>query len=196
MSPEMIARELKRSGLCVCPNFLSDAFLVSLREDLRDFRKSGKLRAAGIGAGNSKQVNSDIRRDEILWLEKTEATDAQKELWSTLDLLTQAFNRTLFLGIREFEGHYAAYVSGAFYQKHFDSFKGNNSRVVSLILYLNENWQPGDGGELKVELDESRGSKIIEPRGGTLVCFLSADFEHEVLESHHDRISFTGWFKT
>jgi SM-20-related protein len=35
----------------------------------------------------------------------------------------------------------------------------------------------------------------VQPEGGTLACFLSADFEHEVLPAARPRLSLTGWFR-
>ena len=32
------------------------------------------------------------------------------------------------------------------------------------------------------------------PEGGTLVCFLSDRFHHEVLPARRERLSITGWF--
>lgn len=50
-----------------------------------------------------------------------------------------------------------------------------------------------DGGRLRVY---GGGSHVdVDPGGGTLVCFLSEEKEHEVLPSHAPRISFAGWFK-
>ena len=36
---------------------------------------------------------------------------------------------------------------------------------------------------------------LIEPRLGTLVCFLSGDFWHEVMPARKIRASITGWFR-
>ncbi|NBV87043.1 MAG: 2OG-Fe(II) oxygenase [Verrucomicrobia bacterium] len=63
---------------------------------------------------------------------------------------------------------------------------------------LNPNWQPGDGGELK--LWTTAGQKtgafvLIEPKMGTLVCLLSEDFWHEVVPASKTRMSITGWFQ-
>jgi SM-20-related protein len=34
----------------------------------------------------------------------------------------------------------------------------------------------------------------VLPEGGTLVCFLSDRFHHEVLPARRERLSVTGWF--
>jgi SM-20-related protein len=58
---------------------------------------------------------------------------------------------------------------------------------------LNKNWKPENGGELKLYLENGE-ELTIEPRAGTLVVFES-HMEHEVLMSHADRYSITGWLK-
>jgi SM-20-related protein len=59
------------------------------------------------------------------------------------------------------------------------------------VFYLNADWQEGNGGELVIYNGES-GVSIIQPELGTLVLFLS-EIEHEVLPTHRDRKSVTGW---
>ncbi|MBS0393650.1 MAG: 2OG-Fe(II) oxygenase, partial [Proteobacteria bacterium] len=66
-------------------------------------------------------------------------------------------------------------------------------RVVSVVLYLNPGWQSGDGGELVLAADD--GEHVVEPRGGTLLAFLSERFEHEVRPARRERRSLTGWFR-
>ena len=168
-----------------------------LRADLELIREANAFHRAG--TGKAKEVRELVRRDEVYWLERDSATQAQGLLWSELDSLKQAFNRGLFLGLIDFEGHYAAYPAGGFYKRHLDCFQRGNSRMVSIVLYLNQDWQPRDGGRLRVYGPSGRPSDEyvdIDPEGGTLVCFLSRESEHEVLPSHAARMSFTGWFKT
>jgi len=82
---------------------------------------------------------------------------------------------------------------GAFYKKHKDAFKSDDARRISVILYLNKNWEKENGGELKLYLENSE--ETIEPISGRLVVFES-HLEHEVLESKTDRYSITGWLKS
>ena len=64
------------------------------------------------------------------------------------------------------------------------------------MLYLNDDWQASDGGELVV-YDEHSQEVLhrVLPSAGTLVCFLSEEFPHEVLPAHRDRMSIAGWFR-
>lgn len=203
-----IATELGVHGKCIRPNFLTPALQLAVRADLDQARAAGQFARAGIGQGAQHQLHGDVRRDEVYWPAQATATHVQVQLWAMTAALMQAFNRTLYLGLIEFEGHYAVYPRGGFYRRHLDSFARNDERMVSLILYLNRDWQITDGGQLRMHghADASRGGGTSEkltashidiaPIGGTLVCFLSREIEHEVLPTHATRFSFTGWFKT
>ena len=190
-----IAHELEKTGLCIAPHFLSVEQLNYLRQDLALLRSTeGAFQSAGVGKGTDAQVRTNVRLNEYAWLERETATLAQSKLWTMIDDLKQAFNRTLFLGLQDFEGQYTVYPRGGFYQRHLDTFAKDQKREVSLILYLNEDWKPADGGALRVYQKDQFID--IAPVGGTLVCFLSRELEHEVLPSHSERLSFTGWFRT
>ncbi|MGZ3742325.1 MAG: 2OG-Fe(II) oxygenase [Pseudobdellovibrionaceae bacterium] len=195
MTPLRIAEELGSTGLCVCANFLSLDFLNEIHNDLVSVKACGGFHRAGIGQGYKNQVQDKVRRDETFWLDRTFSNSAQAKLWNQIDTLQQALNRTLFLGLNDFEGHYASYAEGGFYKRHLDCFQKNKGRIVTLIIYLNKDWHESQGGQLRIY---SRGDehKDINPQGGTLVCFLSQELEHEVLQSHAIRYSFTGWFKS
>lgn len=62
----------------------------------------------------------------------------------------------------------------AFYRRHLDRFRDDDRRAVSAVFYLNENWQPGDGGELRMFLADEV-VRDVQPTAGTLVVFLSGD---------------------
>lgn len=189
-----IAESLGRTGLSVTPFFLDALAQKNTRNDLDTLKAQGRFQNAGIGRGNASQVEAQVRKNELCWIDRLAPTAAQSELWLKLDLLKQAFNRTLFLGLNDFEGHYTSYASGGFYKRHLDSFSKNPTRVVSIIIYLNNRWSAPDGGELRV-YQEHETHTDVKPEGGTLACFMSRESEHEVLESHANRYSFTGWFK-
>jgi SM-20-related protein len=93
--------------------------------------------------------------------------------------------------LNDYEFHFACYEAGTFYRRHKDVFSNDDSRKISAVLYLNKNWKSGDGGELVIyEKEEIKA----EPKAGALVVFES-HIEHEVLTSHTERISITGWIK-
>jgi SM-20-related protein len=105
-------------------------------------------------------------------------------------------NSELFLGLFDYECHYAVYPEGSFYRKHVDAFKGRASRVLTTVLYLNPNWQPEYGGELLMYGEDDEVPFIkVSPAWGTMVMFLSEHFPHEVLPARATRYSLTGWFR-
>ena len=180
------------------PGCIGDEESLRLRTECEKASERGELKRAGVGRGMNLQVREDIRGDHVLWLQNEETSVQQALYLARLELLRLALNQRFFLGLFEYEGHFAIYPEGAFYKPHLDRHADAADRIVTTILYLNPNWQPGDGGELKLwtTAGEKTGEFIlIEPRLGTLVCFLSGDFWHEVLPTTKTRISITGWFR-
>jgi SM-20-related protein len=150
---------------------------------------------AKIGKGGTQQELLTVRNDSIFWIDEARATSLQKKYLSEMDDLMQSLNRELFLGLREFECHFARYQTAGFYKKHLDQHVGSKARLVSTILYLN---QPTSGGELAIfNKDNPEQLDVkISPRPGSFVCFLSNQIYHEVLATVGERFSLTGWFRT
>ena len=121
-------------------------------------------------------------------------TDAQRAFLEQMDRLRENLNRELYLGLDDFEAHFALYPPGGRYQKHLDSFDNNNLRRVTIVVYLNARWSPWDGGELNLYRDDVVFTSI-RPEAGTLVTFLSERIPHEVAVTHRSRMSIAGWFR-
>lgn len=182
---------LREKGWVVVPDFLVAASFLPLHH--RALSLQSDFLPAAIGRGSEQHENSFVRSDSIFWLELNSGIDRQ---W--LDLMEQlrlALNRELFLGLFEFEAHYACFESGSFYKRHLDAFRGEENRVVSVVLYLNPDWQPTDGGELVIYPEELSAGNRILPFAGTLAVFLSEEFPHEVLPANRTRYSIAGWFR-
>lgn len=192
---ERILDDIASQGLSVCEGFLPSRQISQLAEETLQLRYANALNPAGIGKGLEHTINTDIRGDFILWLEEPDLTDLQRSYVNALEELRLACNASLQLGLYEFEGHLAAYPAGSFYKKHLDRFRNSSQRTLTCILYLNPDWKPEDGGELRIYLDDDKTMDVL-PLGGTLVSFLSDRFWHEVLPARRERLSITGWFKT
>ncbi|MFZ6045875.1 2OG-Fe(II) oxygenase [Pseudomonas sp. CR3202] len=164
----------------------------ALAGECRSRAAAGNLAPASVGRGDGQQILEGVRGDRIHWLERGQsaASDAYLDL---MDELRQRLNRELFLGLEDFECHFALYPPGAFYQKHLDRFRDDDRRAVSVVAYLNTDWQPEQGGALRLHLE--RGEHDVLPEGGSLVVFLSANLPHEVLPANRERLSLTGWFR-
>jgi SM-20-related protein len=128
------------------------------------------------------------------WIDPVRATRGEAVLLARIERLRAALNRSLQLGVFELELQWALYPPGAHYARHLDAFRGDRARLVSLVLYLNEAWQPSDGGALRLHLDTG-SHRDVAPHAGTLVAFLSDRFEHEVLSATRERLSLAGWLR-
>ncbi|MBY4678729.1 2OG-Fe(II) oxygenase [Marinobacterium sp. CAU 1594] len=189
---DRIADALHGPGYTILPNALPDNLSLALREHCQSLHQS-EFKIAGIGRDQEHQLNRSIRSDTIHWLERGQpAVDSYLD-WT--EQLRQAVNRRLFLGLFDYESHYAYYPEGAFYKKHYDAFRGQTSRVLTTVLYLNPDWQPCDGGELLIYDGEGRVLERVRPEFGTLVIFLSEEFPHEVLPVNKPRYSIAGWYR-
>ena len=189
---------IDRLGWGVKTDGLSVASSRRLMTECEDACAQGEFRKARVGRGSSMEVREEIRSDQVLWLEPDGTSVEQVAYLAELEILRLALNRRFFLGLFDFEGHFAIYPEGAFYKPHLDRHAGTSERIVTVILYLNPDWRPGDGGELKLWTtsgEKSGAFELIEPRLGTMVCFLAGDFWHEVMPAHKTRMSITGWFR-
>lgn len=194
-----IVDDLAEKGWCVRPDAIEPALVAKLRAETLDRWQHGGFRHARVGQGAEKDVHAEVRRDWVNWLDPEGLTPAQSEYWANIEALRQTINESLYLGVQTFEAHLAVYPPDAFYRRHTDQFRGAKHRVVSVILYLNENWTAADGGQLRMYLPDGAGGETaldVVPHGGTLVTFLAARFEHEVLAARRQRMSLTGWMRT
>jgi len=177
----------------IAENFLSVQLAACLKANLLALDAQDQLREAGIGNKAKFNQNKVIRTDKIYWLDRNHNDIHENDFFDLIDDFVNYLNRTCYTGITGYEFHYAMYEAGTFYKRHLDQFKDNNSRAFSMIMYLNEDWQAEDGGALCIYLPNK--THIILPENGKCAFFKSSELEHEVLLSHRQRFSVTGWFK-
>lgn len=188
-----IVDDLAEQGWSLQPQFIAPSLTFDLAEECRKRAAQGALAPAGVGRGAQQQIREGVRGDHIQWLEAGQA-EACDQYLQALDELRVALNQGLYLGLEDFEGHFALYPPGAFYQKHVDRFRDDDRRAVSAVFYLNEDWQGEQGGALRLYLPNGETRDVL-PQAGSLLLFLSADMPHEVLPASRDRLSLTGWFR-
>lgn len=190
MKKEMLIDMLVEKGWFHQEDFLDQNFCLELLAEARNL----EWKQAKIGKGDQKQEVISIRSDSIVWIEEENATPAQKNYLTQMNDLMGTLNHELYLGLKEYECHFAQYSASGFYKKHLDQHTGSNTRVVSSVLYLNE---PKNGGELVIYNRDNPEviEKVITPRAGSFVCFLSNQIYHEVLPTESERFSLTGWFR-
>ncbi len=182
---------LEEQGWCVIDDALPEAIVAALANECAAARPT-EFKPAGIGRRDDYQRDTTIRSDRIRWIEPS--LDAGQQYLALMDELRGALNRRLYLGLFDYECHYARYEPGAFYRKHLDSFTGSRNRVLSTVLYLNRDWRTEEGGELCLYRDE-KGIETILPEWNRFAIFLSERFPHEVKPATRERLSIAGWFR-
>ncbi len=193
-----ISQEIYGNSYVVVDNFVDQAFRKELLKEQTDLLNQGQFKKAAVGKGDQRQVRTEIRSDEVLWMDPMALSPLQAIFWEKIEELKQVLNRRCFLGLKSFEGHFARYPIGSFYKRHLDQFHAVPHRIVTVILYLNESWTEADGGQLRMYFPQEDGSERVEdvlPLGGRLVVFLSEEIPHEVLPTQKERISITGWLR-
>jgi SM-20-related protein len=190
---EKIALDLQEKGFsinpCALPQELSENLFYHLQSMPQFY-----FEQAGIGRDQKHILNNFVRTDAICWINGESHSGQQWLDWSAK--LQVYLNRRLFLGLFSFESHFAHYSPGDFYKRHYDSFRGEANRVLSIVIYLNHTWQPTEGGELVLYLDDKDQEGIkVTPSFGTVAVFLSEEFPHEVLPATRDRYSIAGWYR-
>ncbi len=187
-----LADALTAGGLAVLDGFLPPRLVRGLIDCAHRRRDRGEFQAARIGTQRQLRRRERIRGDHTCWLEEPSYPE-ERSLLHDLEQVRLALNRAAYLGLFDMELHYAWYPPGAGYARHVDQLQDRQQRVVTVILYLNEDWKLGSGGELRIF--EAQGHLDIEPVAGRLVCFLCDGLEHAVLPTARDRLSITGWIR-
>ncbi|MDW3195838.1 MAG: 2OG-Fe(II) oxygenase [Cytophagales bacterium] len=181
--------KLSSEDYVVIDHFLRPDLHLQVREFF--LSRLALFKQAGIGALDQNSIDTTIRGDQTFWLDNVRDQEING-FWDLVDEMIHVFNRYCFLSLSGYEFHLANYPPGGHYAKHLDQFNDRNNRMISVVLYLNEGWQPGDGGELKLFHDNEQSS-IVTPTAGKCVLFKSATMPHQVLPAQKERNSLTGW---
>ncbi len=100
----------------------------------------------------------------------------------------------------------AGYEAGGAYSAHIDNADGDgrvDGRVLTMVLYLNVNWDRTAGGELAIfEAEQGdigdanvKGTwRVVYPEAGTLVLLRADHVLHEVRSAHEERYALSMWF--
>jgi SM-20-related protein len=203
---EQIVKDLASKHWSEIPNFLPIQTAKELYQELKQTYQEGGFVRAGVGSGTKYRLKSEIRGDYIYWLEEAHLSELQRHYWARIEQLRLALNRAFFLNLRTFEAHFALYPVGSFYKKHLDQHQNVQERLISCVLYLNENWTSEEEGCLRIYQTDLEATPPpppdsqtpyldIAPQMGTLVCMRSDTVWHEVLPTKRPRASLTGWLR-
>jgi SM-20-related protein len=163
----------------ITQNFITKQLSLQLKQNLTDFYADDLFNQAGTGNDEKISRNLNIRGDMIYWLDRKHNDQHENAFFDVMDKFVLHLNNTCYTGITGYEFHY--------------TFKTNDSRKYSMIIYLNEDWLEEDGGELRIHHVNSLQN--ISPQNGKSVFFKSNELEHEVLFTNKPRMSITGWLK-
>jgi SM-20-related protein len=186
-----IANNLRIQGYCVLPNAVPDNITSALYDQIQ--HKDTVSLCLGKRRDPKRLKNLFIHRDERAWIKgKTMA----EKLWLTWATSLKDFlNQQLDLSLFSYEGYFSHYSPGGFCQKHNGASNKEKSRQLSMITYLNPEWNMGYGGQLII-CPQSSPDKIISvsPEISTLVVFMSEQCFHSVLPTWRDQYSIFGGY--
>lgn len=187
---ETVLDKIHHDGYGVIENAINDDLIEQLHQDC--LKHPDKFNPAGIGRQQDFKTDKKIRTDKTFWLDGNNSQ--QTSYLALMDEIRVTINRNFYLGLFDYESHFAKYEIGDFYKKHLDAFKGRSNRVFTTVCYLNT---PTKGGELLIYSDKKNEVIAkVTPKAGTLVVFESERFAHEVLAADDIRYSIAGWFRT
>jgi SM-20-related protein len=179
-------------GYFVRSTFLGESLARSVHAEA--LARAAQLAPAGVRRGADRRVEAETRQDLITWLEHAPGT-ALGEAFEAFGQLGEEVSRAAWLGLGRFDVQLALYPGGgARYVRHRDAFPGagGDNRRLTAILYLNPDWEPAHGGQLR--LHTGAVPVDVEPVSDRLVVFLSERLEHEVLPAQAPRLALTAWF--
>mmetsp|Transcript_72922 Transcript_72922/g.173711 ORF Transcript_72922/g.173711 Transcript_72922/m.173711 type:complete len:644 (-) Transcript_72922:11-1942(-) len=212
-SLDVIAKQLQSQAFCVLDSFLPEDQARALTGEVKKAHSVGDLQPAGLVNGklsdmaSAKYADTATRGDVVGWFEGNQAEwphgrqlenyllklgTVVSELGKLIPELATITSRSKAMA--------ACYPGeGARYVAHVDNDGKHphcRTRVLTALMYLNPEWQPGDGGELAVlsQLDKGVQRKVVEPLAGRLLLFWS-DWRvpHEVLAAWKPRYAVTVW---
>jgi len=220
--PDDFFTRLEAQGWAMSDGVIPPDWRLSLRGASQTLWEAGQFHEATIGKHASRQNNPKIRGDSICWVDFHAQPFSTHPFTGFLAELRQALNQQYYLGLRSEEFHLARYDSGYGYSRHLDQHRNSPHRKISVVLYLNDDWNADDGGELclyeAVTNNVSQASRTAQatqktkanpvetdiplervtrllPLPGRLVIFRSDTIWHEVLPTRRTRWSLTGWFR-
>jgi SM-20-related protein len=174
---------------------LPNDLLVELKAEALRRSEMGLFQPAKVGRSQLQALKSSIRSDSIHWIDFNDPIFHRIRF--ELEELRLNLNQNLFLGLQDFEGHLACYAEGQSYEEHLDQPQLQSplhgERILSFVLYLNENWSLESGGELCLNLPT--GLLKIEPLWNRLMLFRSNEIRHSVQLAKMSRWTLTGWFR-
>ena len=155
-----IDERLNDENFVVVDGFLPREDVIKLKREVKRAHETGHMTPgvlAGGKAGNATQYTmKHVRGDHVGWFSGTEADIGWELLPAAMKKTDTLVNELGKLGgeCSHVSSRSQAMCSvypggGARYVRHVDN-PDQNGRLVTALIYLNESWEEGDGGELRV----------------------------------------------
>jgi len=194
---DRIIQTLNQRGWAVSDSAIPLPWWTGLLAQAQQSWDSGHFSPGEIGRSAAEASQPEARGDSICWIEP-DSPQADLPFFDWMAQFRQVLNERFNMGLRSQEFHFARYAEGKGYLTHIDQHRGVNHRKISVLLYLNPDWDPVNGGELCLYDPRQFGTEIqrIAPLGGRLVVFASWLMPHAVLPCRHTRWSLAGWLRT
>ncbi|GMF14117.1 unnamed protein product [Phytophthora lilii] len=196
---------LLRDGYYVVHDAFPVEYLRQLRDEMELLRTSGQLYPNSTHILLNDAANAG--QAKTLLLEKHDILETELALDAVRDQTSVPFLRDFFeqqvvfdplrralpewLGLA---GHMCKVQHNAgrgCFPMHFDSY-GDDGKCVTAVLYLNEEWEESDGGEI-VLYPFPKSRVVVQPRFGELVLFSSQQMLHRVMPANKQRYALTTW---
>lgn len=175
--------------MVVSDGFLDLELVLRARGTLEAWHDSGRLTPAGVGRDGS---GGGVRDDHTAWVD-VEDPAPMAQVVARFEALRVSLVQELRLGLQRFAVQAARYDGGGGYPRHVDAFRGDVSRVMTALVYLNPDWAPEHGGELRAWTPD--GLVDIAPLAGRLALFRADAVPHAVLPSRAPRYALTAWYR-
>lgn len=206
-----MVQTLLKDGYFVVHDAFPTEYLRHLRDEMELLRTGGQLYPNSthilLQDAGGKGVASGAPSRTLL-LEKHDILETELALHAVRDQVAVPFLRDFFdeqvvfgplkQALPEWMGLAGHMVkvqhsagNGACFPMHFDTY-GSDGKCVTAVLYLNEEWQEGDGGEI-VLYPFPKERVVVQPRFGQLVLFSSQQMLHRVLPANKPRFALTTW---
>ncbi|KAK7253835.1 hypothetical protein SO694_00002732 [Aureococcus anophagefferens] len=179
---------LRTQGYAVVDGAFGETWAHCLRDDiitLAERRQLGRNQTHIVAAGETRLLEKDRIFEAELTAPRAEAPFLTR-LWAAAALrerLSALLGRTLGRQTLKVQVNGGG---GACFPLHFDSDPLLDDRVVTCIVYLNPDWAPGHGGELRL-VPFPYAAATVDPRFDRLALFSSPDLLHRVLPSARAR---------
>jgi SM-20-related protein len=192
-----IIRLLNKQGWAISDSVIPLSWHISLLMQGWHLWERGQFEMGEIGRSASDARRPEVRGDMIYWIQPGSAL-AGHPFFRWMAQFRQVLNERYDLGVRSQEFHFARYGEGRGYKKHIDQHRGSDHRKISIVLYLNLQWNPMQGGELCLYEPYNPNVEIrrVSPLGARLAVFLSGVIPHAVLPCRQTRWSLAGWLRT